>query len=100
MKTFKELNISVHERDFVRELLDIELIITRSIVIQKKCQLWLQFECTFDKADKKGKIIHHEDVIVSTSDEKLVEAGRQFNNKTYPFTTTIIVDEKGFYTFT
>lgn len=100
VKTFKELNISVHERDFVRELLDIELIITRSIIIQKKGQPWLQFECTFDKADKKGKIIHHEDVIVSTSGEKLVEAGRQFNNKTYPFTTTIIVDEKGFYTFT
>ena len=38
MKTFKELNISVHERDFVRELIDLELIITRSIIFQKKGQ--------------------------------------------------------------
>lgn len=99
VKTYKDLNITVHERDFVKEILYIPLVITWSIIYQKKGTDWLKFECSYNTTDKDGKIIEHKDVLVGTSGEKLVEAGKQFNANSYPFETTIIVDSKGFYEF-
>ena len=95
MKTFKELNINVHERDFVKDVLSISLVIHNSWTYSKHGQDWLRFECTYTKQDK---VYNH--VYISTSGEKLVEAGKQFNANMFPFKTTIIVDDKGFYEFT
>lgn len=99
MKTFKDLNISVHKRDFVRDILGIELTITNSNVFPKRGQEWLRFECSYIKNNDKNELIIYDDVYVSTSAEKLVEAGKQFNPSMYPFKTTINVDDKGFYEF-
>ena len=49
--------------------------------------------------EKNGKPVIYDSVYVSTSAEKLVEAGKQFNPSMYPFKTTINVDDKGFYEF-
>lgn len=95
VKTFKELNINVHERDFVKDVLSISLVIHNSWTYSKRGQDWLRFECTYTKQDK---VYNH--VYISTSGEKLVEAGKQFNANMFPFETTIIVDDKGFYEFT
>lgn len=100
VKTFKDLNINVHKRDFVREILELELTITSSIIYQKKGQEWLKFECSYTRKDKEGLDREYKDVLVGTSAEKLVEAGKQFNPSMYPFTTKIVVDDKGFYEFT
>ena len=95
VKTFKELNINVHERDFVKDILSISLVIHNSWTYSKHGQDWLRFECTYTK---QNKVYNH--VYISTSGEKLVEAGKQFNANMFPFETTIIVDDKGFYEFT
>lgn len=99
VKTFKELKIKVHNRDFVKDIIGIKLIITRSVVYQKRGVDWLKFECDYDTTDKNGNVVKHEEVIVGTSAEKLVEAGKQFNADCYPFETTIVIDNKGFYNF-
>ena len=99
MKTFKDLNVSVHKRDFVRELLGVELTITNSNVFPKRGQEWLRFECSYIKNNDKDEPVIYDSVYVSTSAEKLVEAGKQFNPSMYPFKTTINVDDKGFYEF-
>lgn len=100
VKEFKDLNINVHKRDFVGELLGVQLTITNSIVFSKRGQDWLRLECSYNRPDKDGNDQLIENVYVSTSAEKLVEAGKQFNSGMYPFTTTIITDDKGFYEFT
>lgn len=100
VKQFKDLNVKVHERDYVRDILDIPIIITASTIFLKKGQEWLRFECTFETKDKStNETKLHKDVIVSTSAEKLVEAGKQFKSIDYPFQTTITVDNKKFYNF-
>ncbi len=95
MKTFKELNINVHKRDFVRDLLGVKLAIKNCMCFSKRGQEWLRIECCYNINGEQ-----HDDVYISTSAEKLVEAGKQFNASMFPFETTIIVDDKGFYEFT
>ena len=100
VKTFKDLNVSVHDRDFVKDLIDIPLVITNSWIYQKKGTDWLKFECSYETRNKKDEVIKHENVLVSTSGEVLVEAGKQFTAASYPFETVIIVNDKGYYQFT
>ena len=100
VKDFKDLNINVHARAFVREIVDIPLVITNSYVFQKKGLDWLKFECSYTRNNKEGKPIEHKNVLVGTSGELLVEAGKQFKATMYPFTTKIIINDKGFYQFT
>lgn len=100
VKTFKELNISVHNRDFVKDILYVPLVVTRGWTYQKKGTDWFRFECSYSIQDKDGTLIKHDNVLVGTSGEKLVEAGKQFNANSYPFETIIAVDNKGFYEFT
>lgn len=95
VKTFKELNITVHKRDFVKDILYIPLVIHKTWTYVKRGQNWIRFECTYTKENKT-----YEHVYISTSAEKLVEAGKQFNVNVFPFQTTIVVDDKGFYEFT
>lgn len=95
VKEFKDLDIHVHNRDFVRDIIDIPIIVTNSWIIQKKGQEWLKFECEYTVHGQK-----HDNVLVGTSAELLVEAAKQFNAETYPFKTTIIRNDKEFYKFT
>lgn len=92
MKNFKDLNISVHKRDFVRCLIDVPIVITSSTVYDRKGTQWLKFECDIDD--------EHKNVLVSTSGELLVEAGKKMKPSMYPFKTTITINDKGFYEFT
>lgn len=100
VKEFKDLHISVHDRDFVRYLVDIPLVVTNAWLYQKKGTDWLKFECSYETKDKEESVVKHENVLVSTSGEVLVEAGRKFTPGSFPFKTTIIINDKGYYQFT
>lgn len=99
VKTFKDLNVNVHKRDFVKELLGVELTISNCISFPKRGQDWIRFECSYIKHNDKDEPVVYDNVYVSTSAEKLVEAGKQFNPSMFPFKTTITIDDKGFYEF-
>lgn len=94
MKEFKDLNVKVRDREFVGNLVGVKLIITRCITFQKHGRDWIKFECDYNINNEE-----HKGVIVSTSGEKLIEAVKQINISDYPFSTTIIKDDKGFYNF-
>lgn len=100
MKTFKDLNISIHKRDFVKDITYVPLIITKSWIFQKRGQDWLRFECNYKLKTTNNEEIENNNVLISTSGECLVEAGKQFNSSMFPFQTTIIINDKGFYEFT
>ena len=55
--------------------------------------------CSYIKNNDKNEPVIYDNVYVSTSAEKLVEACKQFNPSMYPFKTTINIDDKGFYEF-
>lgn len=95
VKSFKDLNIDVHKRDFVKDLIGVKLEIHNGWTFSKRGQDWLKLECTYSING-----ITFNNVYVSTSGEKLVEAGKQFHANTFPFETIIRVDDKGFYEFT
>lgn len=99
VKSFKDLKIEVHKRDFVRNLIGVPLVITNSFIYSKRGVDWLRFECNYKINGKDNKVIEVNDVLVNTSGEMLVEAGKKFNKSSYPFETSIIVDDKGFYKF-
>lgn len=99
VKTFKDLNIAVHKRDFVRNLIGVPIVITNSTVYQRKGVYWLKFICDYTVNNAEDKEAEIKDVLVSTSGELLVEAGRQFNKTNFPFCTTIIINNNGFYEF-
>lgn len=50
----------------------------------------------------KGKKHYKEckNAYISTSGEILVEAGKQFTPASFPFSTIIVIDDKGYYRFT
>lgn len=94
VKSFKDLNISVHNRDFVKDIIGIPITVTATHLIQKKGQEWLKIECEYDvKGERRGN------VLVGTGGEQLIEAAKQLNAESYPFTTTIIKSKQGFYEF-
>ena len=90
VKTFKELNIKVKEREFVKNIVDKELTIKDSIIYYKKGEKRVKLIVDYDD-------LH--DVSVSTSGEILVEAAEQFTKNMFPFTTKIIINNKNYYTF-
>ncbi len=100
MKTFEELKLKIHERDFVRNIVDIPLVVTNVTIFQKKGTDWIKFNCNYDTITSDGNIKKHEDVIIGTSGELLVEAGKQLKSSDFPFSTIIKTNDKGFYQFT
>ena len=94
VKTFKDLNISVHNRDFVKDVVGIPMVVTDVHLIQKKGQDWLKIECEYSVNGEKKS-----DVLIGTSGEQLIEAAKQMNAESFPFSTTIIRNDKGFYEF-
>ncbi len=99
MKTFKELNINVHKRDFIKDIIGIPIQIKNCQNFNKRGQEWIRLEC-FYKIKENNIEKEYNNVYISTSAEKLVEAGKQFNISMFPFETVIIIDDKGFYEFT
>ena len=99
MKMYKDLDINVHERDFVRNVLYIPIIVHNSWIFQKKGVYWLGLECSY-QLKENGNDVDYSHVFISTSGEKLVEAGKQFKPTDYDFQTTIVRDNNGFYEFT
>ena len=63
----------------------------------KRCQEWSRFEYSYVKHNNKDEHVIYDSVYVSTSAEKFVEVGKQFNPSMYSFKTTINVDDKCFY---
>ena len=100
MKTFEELKIKIHKRDFVRNIVDIPLVVTKVTIFQKKGTDWIKFNCNYDTVSEYGTVKKHEDVIVGTSGELLVEVGKQLKPNDFPFSTIIKTNDKGFYQFT
>lgn len=90
MKDFKELQIKVSSRDFIKNVLDKEIIVKSGTVYYRK-------------GEKKVKIrieANGRESIISTGGECLIEAIEQIKKADYPFKTTIKVDNNGYYIFT
>lgn len=94
MSNFSELNINVHDRDFVKNILYIPISITKSFCYKIGNREHFQFYCSYKNNDKE-----YLNIIIDTTGVKLIEAGKQFKKPDYPINTTIIVDDKGFYKF-
>ncbi len=95
VKDFKDLNINVHKRRFIQDILGIPVIVTSAKIVNRKGTNWLKFECSYSIDD-----VNTEDVLVGTSAELLIEAALQLNAKSFPFKTIIIKNDSGFYEFT
>ena len=91
VKTFKDLNIKVHNRDFVKDVLDKEIIVNSAVIYYRKGEKRVRLCVTYDTI---------EDVYISTSAEMIIEAIEQLNINHYPFKTIIKVNDKGYYMFT
>lgn len=94
VKTFKDLNIVIHNRDFVKNIIGTPIVITNSWVYQNRGKDVLKFECNYTLNDKV-----YNNVIIKTTAELLIEAAKQFNSSSFPFETTIVINDKGFYEF-
>lgn len=95
VKDFKDLNINVHKRRFIQDILGIPVIVTSAKIVNRKGTNWLKFECSYSLDD-----VNTEDVLIGTSAELLIEAALQLNAKSFPFKTIIIKNDSGFYEFT
>lgn len=96
VKTFKDLNIKIHDREFVEELINYELTVHNVSVYRKRNEERVKIECSYkDNTDKE-----HNNIYVSSGGEKLIEAAKQFTPNVYPFTTTITRDKNNYYQFT
>lgn len=59
----------------------------------------LRIQCDYSKYEK-GELKEYKNAYISTSGEILVEAGKQFTHASFPFSTIIVIDYKGYYSFT
>ena len=71
VKTFKDLNIVIHNRDFVKNIIGTPIVITNSWVYQNKGKDVLKFECNYTLNDKV-----YNNVIIKTTAELLIEAAK------------------------
>ena len=99
VRTFADLNISVHDRDFVKDIVGIPLSVTDAKLYFKRGEERLRIQCDYSKYEK-GELKEYKNAYISTSGEILVEAGKQFTPASFPFSTVIVIDDKGYYRFT
>lgn len=71
VKTFKDLNIVIHNRDFVKNIIGTPIVITHSWVYQNKGKDVLKFECNYTLNDKV-----YNNIIIKTTAELLIEAAK------------------------
>jgi len=91
VKTFKDLNVSVHERDFIKNIIGKTIVVHKALIYVRKGER--RIKLTVDYDEKKN-------ILVSTSGECLIEAIENINRADYPFSTVIDVSDKGYYIFT
>lgn len=90
VKKFEDLHVKVHERKFIREILNQDIVINNVLFYNRRGENRVRL--TIDIDDLK-------DVYVTTSGEILIEAARQFKQSDFPFTAQIIETENGYYKF-
>lgn len=90
-KTFKDLNVKGRDRDFVKNILDKEIIINSIIIYRKYRKKKVRLCVDYDDV---------KDIYISTSAKMLVEAASQFAPDVYPFKTKITTNNKNYYIFT
>ena len=91
MKEFKDLHIKTHEREFIKNILDKEIIVKDAITYFRKGEKKIRLVIDYD--DKK-------DVYVSTSGEIIIESSSQLKKNMFPFKTVITINNNGYYIFT
>lgn len=90
VKKFEDLHVKVHERKFIREILNQDIVINNVLFYNRRGENRVRL--TIDIDDLK-------DVYVTTSGEILIEAARQFKQSDFPFTAQIVETENGYYKF-
>ena len=91
MKEFKDLQVKVHNRTYIKNILDEEIIV-------KDCQFYSR------RGETRVKLLidttTDKDLYVSTSGEMIIEAAKQFRKNHFPFKTKITTNEQtGYYQF-
>ena len=91
VKEFKDLQVKVHNRTYIRNILDEEIIV-------KDCQFYSR------RGETRVKLLidttTDKDLYVSTSGEMIIEAAKQFRKNHFPFKTKITTNEQtGYYQF-
>lgn len=90
VKTFDDLHVKVHERMFVRDILDKEIVVTNINTFTRRGEQRIKIVANVDD---------YKDVYITTSGEMLVEAARQLGKDAFPFTTKIVETDNGYYKF-
>lgn len=84
---------------FLLVLTEIPLSVTDAKLYFKRGEERLRIQCDYSKYEK-GELKECKNAYISTSGEILVEAGKQFTPASFPFSTIIVIDDKGYYRFT
>lgn len=91
VKEFKDLQVKVYDRTFIKNILDEDIIVKDAIIYNRRGEIRVKLLIDTDNA---------KDIYVSTSGEMIVEAAKQFRKTFFPFKTKIIANEQtGFYQF-
>lgn len=94
VKSFNDLNIKVHERNIIKNIIGIPLIIKNASIYHKKKQEYVRI--TADYTDIYGE---HNNVYISTSAEMIIEALKQVHKNDFPFSTVVEVTNNKYYKF-
>lgn len=90
VKKFEDLHVKVHERMFIREILEKEISINAVTFYTRKGEQRVRLTADID---------NYKDVYVSTSAEMILEAAHQFKKEDFPFKTKIVETDNGYYKF-
>ena len=90
MKHFEDLHVKVHERKFVKEILDKDIVVKNVNFYTRRGENRVKLTIDVDNLN---------DVYVSTSAEMIVEAAHQFKQTDFPFAAKIVEAENGYYKF-
>lgn len=90
VKHFEDLHVKVHERKFVKEILDKDIVVKNVNFYTRRGENRVKLTIDVDNLN---------DVYVSTSAEMIVEAAHQFKQTDFPFAAKIVEAENGYYKF-
>lgn len=98
-KTDSNVNSTSNVAHHVKDIVGIPLSVTDAKLYFKRGEERLRIQCDYSKYEK-GELKECKNAYISTSEEILVEAGKQFTPASFPFSTIIVIDDKGYYRFT
>lgn len=93
MKTFEELNVKVHEREFVKNIVDKQVIVTGAVLYYKRGEKRVKLSIKFNQETT-------DEIYVSTGAEMIIEVIEHLKITDYPFITTIQINSNGYFKFT